>query len=114
MNKVSGFSMDTFYICAQDWKTNWTCEQIAYEDMGIRQDPITRIMIVPHTVPQFLHPLYLTMKLTPRVQVHSTSQETSQPVRQTPTEQRPGSPSVRQVPTVAYTGVHMPPKTPFQ
>jgi len=112
--KVSVFSMDTFYNCVQDWRTNWTCEQIPRDEISFIRGDISRIMIVPHTVPQFLHSPYLTWKLSPRVSILPTSQETSQTKHPKPSLQRPESPSVRQVPSVAYTGVHMPPKNPFQ
>ena len=115
--KVSDFSMDTFYNCVQDWRTNWTCEQIPRDEISFIRGgiwEISRIMTVPSTVPQILHPFYLTARLTPHVSILSTSQETSPPKHPKPSSQRPESPSVRQVPTVAYTGVHMPPKNPFQ
>ena len=73
---------------------------------------------VPEYMPRCLDGYMVRRDLNTHIPVEilepSKSLETSHPERSIPTEQPPEFPSVRRVPSAAYTGVHKQPKNPFQ
>lgn len=73
---------------------------------------------VPSYMPRFLDKYvvrYAFRTAIPMTILEPPKSQGTSPVKPpTPTEPHPESPSVRQVPTVAYIGVHTQPKNPFQ
>lgn len=80
--------------------------------------PTCKTVEVPAYLPEFLDKYVIQHKFNDgnpvRISERPMSPGTSCLSNQTPTQQPPESPSVRQVPTAAYTGAHKQPKNPFQ
>ena len=96
----------------------WNCYKLVEEVERPKFCPTCRVVDVPAYLPEFLDKYVLEHKFNEPIQVktptHPTLPETYCLSSPKPSSPHPGSPSVRQVPSVAYTGAHMPPKKPFQ
>lgn len=92
--------------------SGWTC----YRTNTNAFCPTCKTVEVPAYLPEFLDKYVIQHKFKERVTIseHPMSLGTSCLSKQRPSEQHPESPSVRQVPSVAYTGVHKQPRNPFQ
>ncbi len=96
----------------------WNCYKLAEEVEQPKFCPTCKVVNVPAYLPEFLDKYVLEYTFNEPIQVkipaHPMSPETYCLGRQTPSSRHPESPSVRQVPSVAYTGAHKQPKNPFQ
>lgn len=108
-----------WYVCNLDINerndATWLCKETPESKIHWVLDEYAN---VPEYMPRFLDQYFVRYGLNTHIPVRilepSKSQETLPPKRQTPSSPPPESPSVRQVPTAAYTGAHKPPKNPFQ
>ena len=101
-----------WYTCLlgrdEDWAWQWKCTETPQTKINPIQD---KYASVPEYMPKFLDKYVIQYQFNMQpVAILSKSQETSQPKLQTPSSPPPGSPSVRQPPSLAYTGAHKQPK----
>jgi len=106
-----------WYACNLDF-IGWNCYKLAEKVERPKFCPTCRVVDVPVYLPEFLDKYVIEYKFNEPIRVktleHPMSPGTYCLGRLTPSEQRPESPSVRQVPSAAYTGAHRQPKNPFQ
>ena len=115
---VSGFRGDPRPPNAKRWyacrirNMEWACHMIENKHLY----PQCTTIDIPTYLPEFLDRYVIQYKFNDRipVSIHSKSPETSAPKPPTPSEQRPVSPSVRQIPFAMYKDVRTQPKNPFQ
>jgi hypothetical protein len=101
-----------WYTCLMG-NEGWSCMETSEYKINPFAD---KYASVPDSLPRFLDKYVIRLAFSDGipVSIHSKSQGTSQTARPTPSEQHLESPSVRRVPSVAYTGAHKQPKNPFQ
>ena len=106
-----------WYACNIDF-IGWNCYKLGEKVEQPKFCPTCRVVNVPAYLPEFLDKYVIESKFNDRIQVktleHPMSPGTYCLGRVTLAPPHPEFPSVRQVPSVAYTGAHKQPKNPFQ
>lgn len=106
-----------WYACNIDF-VGWNCYKLGEKVERPKFCPTCRVVDVPAYLPECLDKYVIEYKFNEQIRVktpeHSKSLETYCLSNLKPSSQPPESPSVRQVPSVAYTGAHKQPKNPFQ
>lgn len=105
-----------WYTCLlgrdQDWSWTWKCAETPESKINLLYD---KYASVPEYMPKFMDKYVIQYQFNNQpVSILPTLQETSETKPPTPFQPPPVSPSVRRVPSVAYTGAHKQPKNPFQ
>lgn len=94
--------------------TGWNC----YKTNSKAFCPTCKTVTVPAYLPEFLDKYVIQYKFNDSIPVKIAERPMSQGTyclnNQTPSEQRPVSPSARPHPSLAYTGARKQPKNPFQ
>ena len=104
------------YACNVGY-TGWNCYKVdIYNSKAFC--PTCKSVRVPAYLPEFLDKYVIEYKFKDGIPVvigeRSMLMGKNCLSNPTPSSPPPESPSVRQVPSAAYTGVHKPPKNPFQ